>query len=58
MKDPYTFDFLALTEATNEHTIEKGLIENLRNFLVELGAGFTFVGSQYKLEVEGGRVFY
>ncbi len=57
LKDPYTFDFLGLTDATNERTIEHGLIANLRNFLVELGVGFAFVGNQYRLEVEGDEFF-
>jgi predicted nuclease of restriction endonuclease-like (RecB) superfamily len=53
MKDPYAFDFLGLTDPTNERIIEKGLIAHLRDFLIELGVGFAFVGSQYKLTVEG-----
>jgi predicted nuclease of restriction endonuclease-like (RecB) superfamily len=51
LKDPYAFDFLGITEASNERAIEKGLVANLRDFLVELGVGFAFVGSQYKLEL-------
>jgi predicted nuclease of restriction endonuclease-like (RecB) superfamily len=57
LKDPYTFDFLALTDPTNERTIEKGLVANLRDFLIELGVGFAFVGSQYRMEVEGEEFF-
>lgn len=57
LKDPYTFDFLSLTEPTNERAIENGLIAHLRDFLVELGIGFAFVGSQYRLELEGDEFF-
>ena len=57
MKDPYAFDFLCLTNPTNERIIEKGLISHLRDFLIELGVGFAFVGSQYRLEV-AGQEFY
>lgn len=53
VKDPYNFDFLGLLEPTNEQLIEKSLITHLRDFLIELGVGFAFVGSQYRLEVEG-----
>jgi len=57
IKDPYTFDFLGITDATNERAIEKGLVTRLRDFLVELGVGFAFLGNQYRLEVEGDEFF-
>lgn len=57
IKDPYAFDFLGITDATNERTIEKALITRLRDFLIELGVGFAFVGSQYRIEVEGDESF-
>lgn len=57
IKDPYTFDFLGITDATNERAIEKGLVARLRDFLVELGVGFAFLGNQYRLEVEGDEFF-
>jgi predicted nuclease of restriction endonuclease-like (RecB) superfamily len=57
IKDPYTFDFLGITDATNERTIEKGLVARLRDFLVELGVGFAFLGNQYRLEVDGDEFF-
>jgi predicted nuclease of restriction endonuclease-like (RecB) superfamily len=53
LKDPYSFDFLGILESTNERTIEKALIEHLRDFLIEMGVGFAFIGSQYRLEVVG-----
>lgn len=56
-KDPYVFDFLTLTEGSNERTFEIGLIGQVERFLLELGAGFALVGRQVNLEV-GGQDFY
>jgi predicted nuclease of restriction endonuclease-like (RecB) superfamily len=53
LKDPYNFDFLSLGQEAQERDIERGLIEHIRAFLLELGVGFAFVGSQYHLEVAG-----
>lgn len=53
LKDPYNFDFLTLTQDANEREVETGLIEHIQKFLLELGAGFAFVGRQYPLEVAG-----
>jgi len=57
LKDPYCFDFLDLGNEAQEREIEKGLIEHITSFLLELGAGFAFVGKQVHLEV-GGDDFY
>ncbi len=57
LKDPYNFDFLTLGQDAHERDLERGLIEHIREFLLELGVGFAFVGSQYHLEV-GGDDFY
>ena len=57
MKDPYCFDFLSLGRDAHEREIEKGLISHMQKFLLELGEGFAFVGSQYHLEV-GGQDFF
>lgn len=57
LKDPYLFDFLNLAEEAEERDFERGLMEHIRKFLLELGVGFAFVGSQYHLEV-GNRDFY
>jgi len=57
LKDPYVFDFLGLTEDIRERELEKQLIARIRDFLLELGVGFAFVGSQVHLEV-GGEDFY
>jgi predicted nuclease of restriction endonuclease-like (RecB) superfamily len=53
LKDPYNFDFLTLTTEAHERDLEQGLIGHLRSFLLELGVGFAFVGSQVPLEVGG-----
>jgi len=53
MKDPYNFDFLTLSAEAQEKDLEKGLLEHLRQFLIELGTGFAFVGSQVSLSVGG-----
>ena len=53
LKDPYNFDFLTLSKDAREKELEAGLLEHLRKFLLELGVGFSFVGSQYLLEVGG-----
>ena len=53
LKDPYTFDFLTLTNDAMEKELEQGLIDHIQQFLVELGAGFAFVGRQFPINVEG-----
>ncbi|SPF49530.1 conserved hypothetical protein [Candidatus Sulfopaludibacter sp. SbA4] len=53
IKDPYNFDFLTLSEEAQERDLERGLLAHLRQFLIELGVGFAFVGSQVPLEVAG-----
>ena len=53
LKDPYIFDFLSLGEEAQEREIEKELTKHITKFLLELGAGFSFVGSQYPFEVSG-----
>ncbi len=57
IKDPYVFDFLSLGPEAQERDLERALLNHLRDFLLELGKGFAFVGSQYRLEV-GGEEFY
>lgn len=52
LKDPYLFNFLSLTENYEERELEKGLIDHIQKFLVELGKGFAFVGKQYELKIE------
>ena len=51
LKDPYKFDFLGIAEDAEERVIERGLVRHIRDFLLELGQGFAFVGNQVVLEV-------
>ena len=53
VKDPYHFDFLGLGPELSERQLEQALIDRLKDFLIELGTGFAFVGRQYHLEVAG-----
>jgi len=53
MKDPYTFDFMAMTTPFNERDIERQLTQHITQFLLELGKGFAFIGQQYHLEIAG-----
>ena len=55
-KDAYVVEFLALPEEHSEADLHLGLVGQLKNFLIELGRDFCFVGSQYPLQV-GGRDF-
>ncbi|MBL4760958.1 MAG: DUF1016 family protein [Mariprofundaceae bacterium] len=57
LKDPYCFDFLTMRESYDERELEAALVDNIMEFLLELGAGFAFVGKQYKLPV-GDKDFY
>lgn len=57
IKDPLIFDFLRLGPESKERDLENGLIEHLKEFLLELGKGFAFVGQQYHLAV-GGQDYY
>lgn len=57
LKDPYVFDFLTLTKDFNERELEHGLTKHITQFLLELGAGFAYVGRQVPLQV-GERDFF
>jgi predicted nuclease of restriction endonuclease-like (RecB) superfamily len=57
LKDPYRFDFLGLGAEAQEREIEAALVRHVTEFLLELGAGFAFVGRQVHVEV-GGDDFY
>jgi predicted nuclease of restriction endonuclease-like (RecB) superfamily len=56
-KDPYLFDFVGVADRRIERDLQRGLIEHMENFLLELGQGFAFVGQQVRLVV-GGDEFY
>lgn len=57
VKDHYTFDFLELSDAHEERELEAALLTKVRDFLIEMGPHFCFVGSQYRLSVEGNDYF-
>lgn len=57
LKDPYHFDFLGLGDEAHERDIENALIRHITRFLLELGAGFAFVGRQFQLVVAGDEFF-
>ncbi|OYU84267.1 MAG: hypothetical protein CFE24_07210 [Flavobacterium sp. BFFFF2] len=56
-KDPYIFDFTTLATEFSERELEVALTKNVEKFLVELGAGFAFVGRQYRLEISDKDVY-
>ena len=51
LKDPYIFDFLGLSEEISERKLQRSLVDHLKEFLIELGRGFAFVGEYYPLVV-------
>ena len=56
-KDSYVFEFLNLPEPHSETDLQKGLIKQMKNFILELGKDFLFIGEEYKLQV-GNNDFY
>lgn len=56
-KNPYVFDFLAMGEAIKERDLEQALIQHLKQFMLELGKGFAYVGNQKNLVVDGDDFF-
>lgn len=52
LKDPYIFDFLSIREKHDERELEDALVSQVTKFLLELGAGFSFIGRQYKITVD------
>lgn len=57
VKDEYTFDFLNLSEEHSESQLETALVKNIRNFLLEIGHQFTFVGNQFKVQAGSKEYF-
>ena len=51
LKDPYNFDFITISENYKEKELEKALIDNIQQFLIDLGSGFAFVGKQFEITV-------
>lgn len=56
-KDEYLLDFIAGNELDDERHIEQQVVLNIRNFILQMGKGFCFIGNQYRLEVEGDEFF-
>lgn len=57
VKDEYAFDFLELGEEHSEHELERAIVKNIEHFLREVGSIYTFMGSQYRLEIDGQEFF-
>jgi predicted nuclease of restriction endonuclease-like (RecB) superfamily len=57
LKDPYHFDFLTISDEAHERDIENALVTHVRDFLIELGQGFAFVGSQVPLSIDDQEFF-
>ena len=57
IKSPYNLEFLNIEDNIKERSLEKALTDNIKDFLLELGKGFAFVGNQYHLELEGEDYF-
>lgn len=57
IKDPYIFDFITLKEEYKEKELENAMISKIRDVLLELGNGFSFVGNQYKITVDNTDYF-
>ena len=49
--DTYTLDFLDVPEIVSERDLQKSIIKNLKNFILEIGKDFTFIGEEYRLQV-------
>jgi len=57
VKDEYNFDFLEMGENYSERDLEIGLVNKIREFLAQMGSDFTFIGNQYKLEIDEEEYF-
>jgi predicted nuclease of restriction endonuclease-like (RecB) superfamily len=57
LKDPYNFGFLTLAPDAAERDLELGLVDQITRFLIELGAGFAYVGRQVPITVDGEDFF-
>lgn len=57
LKDPYIFDFLTMSKNFDERELEKSLVDHITHFLLELGAGFAYIGRQVPIQV-GERDFF
>lgn len=53
LKDPYNFDFITLGPRARERELQKKLVAHIRQFLLELGVGFAYMGEEYHMEIDG-----
>lgn len=51
LKDPYNFEFLALSDNAREHELEQRLVQHISQFLLELGKGFAYMGRQFSVKI-------
>lgn len=56
-RDEYLLDFINIDDADNERVLEDKIVQNIKDFILHMGKGFSFIGNQYKLEVEGDEFF-
>ncbi len=56
-KDSYVFEFLSLPEPHSENDLQSGLVRQMKNFILELGKDFLFIGEEYKLQVGNSDFF-
>ncbi|MDY0320125.1 MAG: PDDEXK nuclease domain-containing protein [Arcobacteraceae bacterium] len=57
VKDEFNFDFLELGDEYSERELELGLVNNIREFLAQMGTDFSFIGNQYRLEIDDEEYF-
>jgi predicted nuclease of restriction endonuclease-like (RecB) superfamily len=57
LKSVYNLDFLGVTKPILERDLEKRIVEKIKHFILELGSGFSFIGNQYRLELDGNEYF-
>lgn len=56
-RDEYLLDFMSIDDADDERLIENKIVQNITNFILNLGKGFSFIGNQYKINVEKEEFF-
>lgn len=56
-KDEYLFDFMTLEDTEDERVLEEAVVANIRKFILSIGKGFSFIGNQYKLDIDGQEFF-
>lgn len=57
IKDEYSLSFAGLEEEHSEYELEQSIVKNIRGFLMEFGMDFSFIGNQYRIEIEGQEYF-